>query len=203
MEAKTLTKSQIRLRDAAKSLFWKYGIRKVTVEEICKEAGMSKMTFYRNFKNKLSVVEEVIDELVQDGIKKYTELMGSDKPFDEKFRIMVQLKKEGTKGISKEFVTDLIQIKDWQESQQEEVQLLAQKMMTHQQNQMKLFIQDMAEAQKQGYIRADVRMDFILYLYHDIQQKLLDPVLNSMYENEDDLIMELMNYFFYGILEQK
>jgi AcrR family transcriptional regulator len=203
MEALTLNKSQIRLRNAAKDLFWKYGIRKVTVEEICKEAGVSKMTFYRHFKSKLEVVEIVIDEIILDSRAKYKALMGSNKPFDEKFRMMVQLKKEGTKGISKEFVTDLIQIQDWQESKQEEVQQLGQKMKAHQQTQMQMFMADMAEAQKQGYIRSDVRMDFIIYLYNDIVQKMLDPVLNSMYDNEEDLIMELTNYFFYGIMERK
>lgn len=202
MEVKTLNKSQIRLLEAAKDLFWKYGIRKVTVEEICKAAGISKMTFYRNFKNKLEVVEQVIDELVSYSQAQYHELMGSDKPFDEKIRGMVQLKKEATRGVSKEFVTDLIQIQEWQESQQDEVQKLSQKMIAHQQRQMQLFMQDMAEAQKQGFIRANVKMEFILYLLNDIQQKMLDPVLNSMYENEDELIMELTNYFFYGILEK-
>lgn len=191
MEVKTLNKSQIRLRDAGKSLFWKYGIRKVTVAEICKEAGVSKMTFYRNYKNKIDVVEEVIDELVHDSQQKYADLMANDQPFDEKFRKMIQLKKEAVKGISKEFVTDLMQIEDSH---------LAQKMLTHQQTQMQLMMQDLAEAQQQGYIRADVRMDFIIYLINDIQQKILDPVLNSMYENEDELIMELTSYFFYGIM---
>jgi len=34
--------------DTSKKLFWKYGIKRVTIEEICREAGVSKMTFYKH-----------------------------------------------------------------------------------------------------------------------------------------------------------
>ncbi len=200
MKPLTQNKSQILLLEAGKALFWKYGIRKVTVEEICKEAGVSKMTFYRNFKNKIEVVEGVIDGLVKESQAQYIELMGSGKTFDEKIKGMIELKREGTQGISKEFVTDLIQLKEHKDFKELR---LTQKMELHQRNQMELFMADMAKAQAQGHIRSDVRLDFILYLLNDIQQKMLDPVLNSMYENEEELIMELTNYFFYGILNKK
>ena len=44
----------------ARELFWKHGIKRITVEEICSEAGISKMTFYRNFKNKVEIAERVV-----------------------------------------------------------------------------------------------------------------------------------------------
>jgi AcrR family transcriptional regulator len=43
----------------AKELFWKYGIKKVSIEEICAEAPVSKMTFYKFFKNKNDLAEWV------------------------------------------------------------------------------------------------------------------------------------------------
>ena len=38
-----------------KELFWKYGFKLVTIEEICKEAGVSKMTYYKYFTNKITI----------------------------------------------------------------------------------------------------------------------------------------------------
>jgi len=35
-----------------KELFWKFGFKRVTIEEICKEAGVSKMTYYKFFTTK-------------------------------------------------------------------------------------------------------------------------------------------------------
>ena len=40
------------LFSTAKNLFFKFGLRRVSVEEICIKASVSKMTFYRNFNNK-------------------------------------------------------------------------------------------------------------------------------------------------------
>lgn len=37
---------------AGKELFWKHGVKRVTVEEICVQASVSKMTFYKFFMNK-------------------------------------------------------------------------------------------------------------------------------------------------------
>jgi AcrR family transcriptional regulator len=41
-----------RLYETAEPLFVRYGFRKTTVEDICKEAGISKRTFYDTFKDK-------------------------------------------------------------------------------------------------------------------------------------------------------
>ena len=40
-----------------KELFWKFGFKRVTIEEICKEAGISKMTYYKYFTNKMDTGE--------------------------------------------------------------------------------------------------------------------------------------------------
>ncbi|RKY44359.1 MAG: TetR/AcrR family transcriptional regulator, partial [Candidatus Neomarinimicrobiota bacterium] len=36
-----------KIVETGKKLFYRYGIKKVSVEEICKEAGVSKATFYK------------------------------------------------------------------------------------------------------------------------------------------------------------
>ncbi len=41
--------------ETGQELFWKFGFRRVTIEEICKEAGISKMTFYKYFSNKMDL----------------------------------------------------------------------------------------------------------------------------------------------------
>ena len=49
-----------KLLRTAKSLFFRFGIRKVSVVEICMEAGVSKMTFYRHFKNRDDIAIQVL-----------------------------------------------------------------------------------------------------------------------------------------------
>ena len=54
----------------AKKLFWKFGFKRVTIEEVCKEAAVSKMTFYKHFPNKMAVVKTLLQEVFQDARKK-------------------------------------------------------------------------------------------------------------------------------------
>ena len=46
-----------QLVTTAQELFMRHGIRRVTVEEICSEANISKMTFYKYFKNKIELTK--------------------------------------------------------------------------------------------------------------------------------------------------
>ena len=41
-----------RLMEKSKELFWKYGYNGVSVDQIAKEAGISKMTIYKHFSSK-------------------------------------------------------------------------------------------------------------------------------------------------------
>lgn len=57
-----------KILEEAEKVFHKYGIRSVSMDDICKELGISKKTIYRYFKNKEDVVNQVVDE----DIKRHT-----------------------------------------------------------------------------------------------------------------------------------
>ena len=64
--------------NTARELFWKHGFRRVSVEELCREANVSKMTFYKHFRNKDELVKFIIDTLTGTAMKKYREIMQMD-----------------------------------------------------------------------------------------------------------------------------
>ncbi|WP_242662573.1 TetR/AcrR family transcriptional regulator [Teichococcus deserti] len=51
-----------RVRDAAKELFYRQGIRATGVEEVCRVAGTTKMSLYRAFPSKDALVEAILME---------------------------------------------------------------------------------------------------------------------------------------------
>ena len=51
---------QNKILEGAKELFFMYGLKRVTVDDICRHIGMSKKTLYLFFKNK----EELIFSLI-------------------------------------------------------------------------------------------------------------------------------------------
>jgi len=183
-----------QLIQTAKDLFLKYGIKRVTVEEICKEANVSKMTFYKHFKNKNELVKTWIIEMSDEAMEKYRDLMDSDLTFQEKVRETIHMKLEGTNGMSQEFFSDYIPHAD-----PEIHNFLHQRM----HKMIGQIINDYAEAQKRGEIREDIKIEFILWYWNKIFDLMEDEALQQMYDNPQDLIMEMVNFFFYGIMPRK
>jgi AcrR family transcriptional regulator len=175
----------------AKDLFFKYGIKRVTVEEICQEANVSKMTFYKHFKNKNELVKTMIIQMTDDALEKYRSLMDSDVPFEEKVRETIQLKLEGTDQMSQAFFSDYIP-----DAEPELHDFIHQRM----HETMGLIIQDYTEAQERGDIRQDIKIEFILWYLNKMLDMMGDEALEKMYDSPQDLIMEMVNFFFYGIM---
>ncbi|MGH1436214.1 MAG: TetR/AcrR family transcriptional regulator [Lewinella sp.] len=189
--AKKTSKGVQAITESAKALFWKHGIRRVTVEEICKEAGVSKMTFYRNFSNKNEIARHVLTQVVERSTSRYEKIMNQDIAFPAKIVELVILEREESKGISQEFLKDIYETED------STLQSLIEQ---YQEEGRQRIMRDMKKAQEKGWIRKDLKLSFLLYILNDLDKKARDEELLAMYEKPEDLIMELTNFFFYGIL---
>ena len=191
MPVENRSASAQKILEKAKMLFWKYGIKRVTVEEICAEAGVSKMTFYRQFKNKHELVMSLLTTIYDQGMADYREIMQRDISFPEKVKAIVLLKHQSSQNLSAEFMSDLYQSDDAE----------LQALMTNYAEKSHLQTRkDFLAAQQEGWIRSDLKMDSIFFLLALIQEKLFDPAYLALHENPHDAIMELTNFFFYGVL---
>jgi AcrR family transcriptional regulator len=186
-------KSQAIL-DTAKSLFWKHGIRRVTIEEICQVAGVSKMTCYKYFSNKTSIAKYLIEDLFESGIIAYKEIYKSDISYEEKVKKMLDLKMSNALEMSQELLDDIYKNQD--EELSEIIETIKKRMIG-------IYLDDIREAQKIGEIRNDVKPEFMLYFLNHLTEMLTDPRLVGIYPNPEQMIAEVMNFFFYGIMPRK
>jgi AcrR family transcriptional regulator len=100
-------KKMQQLLATAQDLLMRHGIRRITVEEICSEANISKMTFYKYFKNKIELIKYLLNQIFSEQMTAYREIMEQQIPYPDKVKDMIQLKYEHTKMISQEFIHDL------------------------------------------------------------------------------------------------
>jgi AcrR family transcriptional regulator len=75
-------KTRKRIIAHAERVFRERGFRKVTVEELCADLGMSKRTFYRHFSDRDALVVAVVVERVESHVPKILENLTSDEPVD-------------------------------------------------------------------------------------------------------------------------
>jgi len=183
-------KSYNYIFESAKALFWKFGISRVTVEEICREAKVSKMTFYRIFNNKNEVAEKILIDTFDANIKKYRNIMEQPGHFSQKIQQLVLLKQEGTADISEEFIRDIF-LKDEGG--------LKKLIEDYKKVSYDYFVCDIKEAQSNGEIRKDIKVEFIVYMLNFMSQIFFDEHIKAMYPDSHDAIMEITKFFFYGL----
>ncbi|TKB96196.1 TetR/AcrR family transcriptional regulator [Pedobacter cryophilus] len=58
------TEDRTRILEKARELFFFFGIRSITMDDISKHLGMSKKTLYNHFKDKAEIVNIIIDDLI-------------------------------------------------------------------------------------------------------------------------------------------
>ncbi|MDP3452561.1 MAG: TetR/AcrR family transcriptional regulator [Bacteroidales bacterium] len=178
----------------ARTLFWRFGFRKVSIDEICAKSGVSKMTFYRHFPNKTELAKYILKNLIDKSMKEFREIMNSDCSTDERMNRIIRLKLEGVKEISKEFIEDV-----YTNNNSEIQQFMLQKT----EEAWVGFIQEFRNAQDRGVFRKGFKPELLLALSRQMINLLEDKSIMDMYSSPQELIMELTTLTAYGIAPEK
>lgn len=183
-------KKYLDIIQAARTLFWKHGFKRISIEEICRQAKTSKMTFYKFFANKLELAKAVFDFVVDDSVIKFKSILQEATSASALMDQMLQIKKEGIHEISHEFISDFytnpeLGLKDYIEDKTKTV--------------WTQMIGDFKLAQERGILRQDLNIEFFVYFIQKFTNLLDDPYLNQLYPDPQDLILELSRFSAYGI----
>ncbi|MFZ0282523.1 MAG: TetR/AcrR family transcriptional regulator [Bacteroidales bacterium] len=196
MEALENNKKYLAILHSSRKLFWKHGFRRVSIEEICREAKASKMTFYRFFPNKLELARAVFDSVADEGLQKFRKIINEESSPSEKMKKIIQLKLEGTNNISNEFLNDF-----YNNPESGLANYIEEKTKALWLEIIELF----RKGQADGWIRKDMNVEFMfLFIQKATSSSVLsDKEILKLYNSPQDLIMELTNMFVYGISPAK
>ena len=182
----------MQIIETSRKLFWKHGLKRVTVEEICREAGVSKMTFYKFFPNKVELAKSIYTREIDIGMRKFREIMSNENTSaQEKMEQMLMMKMEGTNDISMEFLGDFysnpeLGLSKWVEEKSIEA--------------WKEMIEDFRDAQKKGWFRGDFKPEGFLLIVNKFSEMVTDENLLRLYRTPQEAIMEFSRFFTFGIM---
>jgi AcrR family transcriptional regulator len=177
----------------AKELFFKFGTKRVTIEEICSEAKVSKMTFYKFFKNKNMLAKQILDDIFEKAIDEFKELMASEVPFKEKIKKVIKMKISKTKQYSDIFFQELIKTND------ELRDFITQKRIET----AKLIETFFKEGQKEGILRNNINPGLFMYYINHLTEMLDDENYKLLIPDIHARLEEVLNFFFYGIMNSE
>jgi AcrR family transcriptional regulator len=164
------------------ALFVKHGMRRVTVEEICREAGVSKPTFYKFFENKAALARRNVELWIENALEKVDRIERSDVPFPQKLRQILAIKMDIAGKPGPEFLEDLIHL---------DIDL------SHALRRVMRFL---IKAQQEGDIRADIRVEFLMAAFDALNNLQNDPRIRQLYADAETLARDVFKAFHYGAL---
>ncbi|KHF38164.1 TetR/AcrR family transcriptional regulator [Halalkalibacter okhensis] len=174
--------------EAALTLFMEYGISKVSISEIAKEANVSQVTIYNYFESKHRLIHEVFIYYVDKASSNFEKVIYSDIPFPEKIQKIIFNKKEVANQINEEFYQYLM--KEYSTEGNYIEKIYVQKAVPY----FKILFK---EGKEQGYIDPHMSDEAILFYV----QMLKDYIQREdVYQKVLPLTEDITNIFFYGII---
>ncbi len=181
---------QRQILNTAEDLFQRCGIKRVSIEEICTTAKVSKMTFYKYFKNKVELVRFLWGRWFEENNAKIAEVRAMKISFTDKLALFLKLKEENTQKISYQFALDYL-------NGVPELEEFFREQYTQSINQ---FMDFLREAQQKGDVRPDMKIEFFLAVIEAMKGLMQNKTLVNLYPQYQDFIMEVNNFLFYGLL---
>ena len=163
-------------------LFVKHGMRRVTVEEICRQAGVSKPTFYKYFQNKAALARRIDERWIEEALQRIDAIQATEAPFPEKMKRILAVKQDLAARPGPEFLDDLIALDiDLSHAMQRVLRFLVQ-------------------SQQRGDIRTGLRPEFLLTAFEALNSLQHEPRIRDLYPNAGTLAGDVFTLFYYGAL---
>ncbi len=188
-----LTKKE-QLEFTAKELFLKHGFKKVSIDEICKKANVSRKTFYTFYENKNAMVIFILQTMVEGIKESYVDILKEDITFAEKMQKMLVLRLKATKSFSLEFVSDFYnpeagEILDYFTRMKEESIAYSRHFLL--------------KAQEKGEMNPNLNIDYVIWLMQKIMELCSSQDLMSIFPNTESLVRQISESMLYGIMPVK
>ena len=187
--------NRTKILNATKLLFNRtHDVKRVSIEDIATEAGVSPTTVYNNFGDRETLVFEFIKDLTKTNLERNKALVNSDLPFEQKLMGIISGKMDITEKIDSEIIEKML-------TQDKKIAPFVDEI--YEQEIKPLWLKIMADGKKQGYIDPSVD-EGALIIYLDIIQAGLKakPDLFKDFANNMNLIEQLTRLTFYGFLKK-
>jgi len=175
----------------AESLFMQFGYGRVTVEEICREAQVSKVTFYKYFPNKFAVLEDYLNTRLKLGMETFERIRQAEASLPEKMQALIIMKESAVSQFTPVFLHSL-------QSTDEKIQALMARWTEMSMTAMRTFFED---GQKSGEIHPDYSVDFLVHVWTVLGADARSEAVIKIYGDDFvKLSKDFMNFLFYGTL---
>ncbi|WP_373482794.1 TetR/AcrR family transcriptional regulator [Acetobacterium sp.] len=180
---KYTSKKCTQLIETAKDLFFKHGVKRITIGEICNESNVSKVTFYQYFSNKDELVRHIRNELIENGFSKFDEINELDIGFPEKVELITQWRINFLANLKSDFIEDILSVEDTIEEMKSR------------------YLKNIEAAQTKGEVRTDLSPELIWLVTEKLNELVRDGSWKEIFSDYSEFQKQLRKMYFYGLLD--
>jgi AcrR family transcriptional regulator len=187
-----VTKNKERILRAALELFQTHGIKKTTINDIARKAGVTPATVYNHFGSKENLVRAAVKYFLDSTTADFSEIFEGGRPFPEKMERILSYKSDMLGSYQGEFMQALI-------SEDAEIrQMIDSVYMT---DIMQMVVNFYEEGKKQGYVNPELPTETIIRFLLIVRSGMAaESVLTEDPEHNRRMMQELAPLFLYGIM---
>ncbi len=176
-------------------LFWRYGVKSVTMDDIAREIGISKKTIYQHFEDKEAIVEEVIKHELEKlrGDMEHID-READNPIEQMLQVSRCLQRERN-NVNPVLLFDLKKYchKGWELFQNHKHQYI-----------IKGVSWNLERGIQQGLYRQDLNVNMMARLHIEQIEMAFDASIFPPNQfNPIDVQIQMLHHFLRGLLTEK
>ena len=183
-----------QLEITAKELFYKHGFKKVSIDEICRKANVSRKTYYTFYENKTALVIYILRTMIEEIKASYLKIFEDDIPFAEKMEKMLVMKLKMSESLSMEFVADFYN------PDAGEVLEYFNKM---KEDSLNISTDFFSKAQQKGEMNPNLSLDYMMWLMQRVMELCSSPELLKMFPTVESMTRQISESLLYGIMPVK
>jgi len=184
-----MTPKQIQLMNTARELFKEKGFKAVTIEEICQKAGVSKVTFYKHYKNKNDLALALIKIIYEEAFAEGTKILNSTKPHRTRLHEFLEWKVKKLEVFTPPMLRDL---KDMDPS-------LTAFIQSKSKDSLIIFKNFIINGQEEGVFRKDINIPFIIHIITSLTNIFFKEDLEQYFDSYEKFTREFLDFLFYGM----
>ncbi|MBK8243668.1 MAG: TetR/AcrR family transcriptional regulator [Saprospiraceae bacterium] len=157
-----------RILNTASELFFKYGLKNVTMDDIAHELGMSKKTLYQEYTNKKDIVETITEKFLTNHEKEYELLVTEAKDAVEELLKLMENLNYIFERLNSRIIYDMQRHfpEAWQKFKEHKYQFMLRKI-----------IDNLNRGVQENLYRKDIQVEIIGRMRLEQIQIALDPMI--------------------------
>ncbi|MBB6004242.1 TetR/AcrR family transcriptional regulator [Arcicella rosea] len=184
-----------RIIKKSKELFFRYGVKSVTMDDIANELGISKKTIYLHFEDKDDIVYQLfLGEMVEDKCE-WDDLYNTSSNVIERMVKSMELIKQAFSEVNPTTLFDIKKYhpRAWNIFQEHKQRFILENLK-----------KDLVEGIEQGYFRSEIKIDILAKMRLEQIEMGFDPHIFSITQHTlVEVQLELLDHFIRGVLTNK